>query len=85
VAAERGWEALDVLKLDIEGAEYAVIRQWLRAGTPRARCLCVEFDELHTPRKGWRERVRETMGNVESAGFQLVSVQGKGDYTFLGK
>ncbi|TNM44130.1 FkbM family methyltransferase [Nocardioides albidus] len=34
----------DVLKLDIEGAEHAVLRVMLEEGV-RPRCLCVEFDD----------------------------------------
>jgi FkbM family methyltransferase len=84
VAKELGWETIDVLKLDIEGAEYAVLSQWLEAERPAIWVICVEFDETHTPMDAqWRIRIRKQVSALESAGYVLTGVRGKGDYVFV--
>lgn len=79
-----GWDRLELLKLDIEGAEYAVLDRWLAQPRPPLRALCVEFDETHTPQDPlWRARIRARTKRLQAAGFRLVGVAGKGNYTFL--
>jgi hypothetical protein len=45
LARELGDPALDIVKMDIEGAEMAVIPDLLSSG-PLPRVLCVEFDKV---------------------------------------
>ena len=84
IAEELQWDRVDLVKLDIEGAEYKVLDQWLASGCPAARALCMEFDETHTPQdRDWRTRIRARVAGLESSGFRLAGVRGKGNYTFF--
>ncbi|WFB37526.1 FkbM family methyltransferase [Kiritimatiellota bacterium B12222] len=86
------WESLltrcggalpDVLKMDIEGAEYAVVKNILSSGRFPS-VICLEFDETHSPMDaGWRERIRGCARELVDAGYQLVGVFPKGNYTFM--
>ena len=65
--------SVDLLKLDIEGAEYDV----LPAVGPETRVLCVE---MH-PTRGVRAAVRAVRG-LRKSGFELIARRGT-DFTFL--
>lgn len=67
---ERGDDHIDLLKMDIEGSEYAVIDSLLESGVKISQ-LALEFDQPNPP---WRtERyIRRLLG----AGFELVDVDG---------
>jgi FkbM family methyltransferase len=83
LARERAHARIDLLKLDIEGAEYAVLQDLLAQGPP-VTALCVEFDETHTPQDPqWRERIAAALRSLSQAGFRLVGVAPKGNYSFL--
>lgn len=71
---EFGHSRLDLLKLDIEGAEHAVVPSLIR-GAPAPRVLCVE---LH----GGFRRALKLIRTTEAAGYDLVAVGGW-DVTFL--
>lgn len=66
---ELGHDYVDLLKLDIEGAEGPVIESLLSAGV-RPGVLCVEFDQ---PEPLWRtvRRVRD----IEAAGYSVLRVE----------
>ncbi len=72
--------SLDLLKMDIEGFEYDVLRTILRNRTP-IRQICVEFHNLHGRflsgilRYLWIIRLR-------LHGYYLISHVGTGDHTF---
>lgn len=79
---ESGHKHLDLLKLDIEGAEYRVIDSIIDNGISNT-VLCVEFDEIHNPMDSEsRIRIRKSASRLISAGYQLVHAQ-SADYTFL--
>lgn len=63
-----GHDRLDLLKLDVEGAEHETIRALLRDGI-RPRVLCVEFDQPD-PLLSTNTTVRA----LRSAGYRLVKV-----------
>lgn len=70
ILAAAGREECDVLKLDIEGAEYDVLEALCRSGEiRRARQLLVEFHH------GWTERTlqdtRDAIARVQASGFEL--------------
>lgn len=68
--ADLGHDHVDLLKMDIEGAEVEVIRDLLENG-PLPTVLCVEFDAP--------EHVRATVARVKSlhaAGYQTVKIEG---------
>jgi FkbM family methyltransferase len=73
---QQGDTELDLLKLDIEGAEYGVIRDVLGAG-PVPRILLVEFDEAHTPLdNGAGSRIRDHIRQLVAAGMRCIAVEG---------
>ena len=73
---------LSLLKLDIEGAEYEVLRSMLAANI-RPDQLLVEFDQINQPLGPlfWRELLR-TLGALRAAGYRLVRRE-RANYLFL--
>lgn len=66
-----GHDHIDFLKLDIEGAEYEVLRSII-AGDDEPKVLCVEF---HKP--GWRiQRMVESLKKLRRRGYRVVWVDG---------
>lgn len=73
---EAGHDRIDLLKLDIEGAEYEVLKAMLADGI-LPRVLCVEFDEGNIPLDGGApERISETAKALQAAGYLLVQQEG---------
>ena len=73
--AERGLRDLAVFKLDIEGAEYAVLDD-LVAGDVRPAQVLVEFDELHSPLSPLAlDRVARRIRALRAAGYALVAAE----------
>lgn len=76
VMEQQGDAGLDLLKMDIEGAEYSVIRDLLASG-PLPRLLLIEFDEAHTPLDGNADsRIGENIRQLVGAGMRCVAVEG---------
>jgi FkbM family methyltransferase len=76
--AELGHQHIDLVKLDIEGAEHRVIESILSAGI-RPSVLCTEIDQPVGPLRFWR-----TIKRVRSAGYALVAMSGW-NFTFVRK
>ncbi len=73
---QEGDGAIDLLKIDIEGAEYGVIQDITSSG-PLPRLLLVEFDEAHTPMDDKApERIRHHVALLENSGMRCVAVEG---------
>jgi len=69
--AQAGRNACDIFKLDIEGAEYAVLQALCENGDiRRARQLLVEFHHHCTDRT--LEDTRQAVARVQSSGFRLA-------------
>lgn len=73
---DRGDDHIDVLKLDIEGAEHRVIESFV-AGGVRPVVVCVEFDQP-TPTRSVLRSIRL----LEQAGYRLVHIE-LWNYTFV--
>jgi FkbM family methyltransferase len=74
--------SLDLLKLDIEGAEYAVIQSMMKAKI-RPRILCVEFDEGHHPLNFLCfSRIRTAVRQLKAYGYSVSHID-RWNYTFL--
>ena len=72
--AERGIAELALLKLDIEGAEYAVLDALLAGGLRPAQLL-VEFDELNAPQSpAVGARVGRRVRALLAEGYRLARV-----------
>lgn len=75
--------SLDLLKLDIEGAEYKVIDSIIQDNLD-IKILCVEFDESINPiDRNYAYRIKESMQKLINYGYSLVYVQGSGNYTLI--
>lgn len=74
--ASLGHDRIDMLKIDIEGAEHEVIAAMLKAGvTPTF--LNVEFDEgYHQLDSGWLDRIARTVEKLRQAGYIAVMRDG---------
>lgn len=80
---EFGHDRVDLLKLDIEGAEYRVLDSVLAAGID-VGVICVEFDEAHHPLDGDApRRIGAALERLQDAGFALVAIDAAGNYTFV--
>lgn len=70
-----GISEIDILKLDVEGAEYAIVSDILRHG-PRPRTLCFEFDELRTRLDGgYFGRIRTTIQTLKASGYRFAHIE----------
>ena len=76
IAHELGHKKIDLIKIDIEGAEFAVISDLIRHEMI-PDIMCVEFDQPCPP---WR--IHKAVRDLESAGLELVSID-LWNYTFV--
>lgn len=73
---EQGDQSLDLLKMDIEGGEYAVIDDLLSSGL-LPHFLLVEFDEAHTPLDGGAmDRMKDRIHALENANMRCIALDG---------
>ncbi len=78
-----GHAAIDLLKLDIEGAECEVIESMVNAQI-RPRIICVEFDELIQPLDlGAVGRVRRAVELLAVSGYRIYHIDWPANYTFV--
>ncbi len=79
--AERGHERIDVLKMDIEGAEYGVLDDLLAAGIYAGQVL-IEFHH-HFPGVGLGATVR-AVRQLNDAGYRIFHISPRGlEFSFL--
>jgi hypothetical protein len=72
---------IDVLKMDIEGAEYEVLTDFLASRVP-VQQLLVEFH--HRWRDVGLDRTRSAIQDLNGAGFRIFHVSASGEeYSFL--
>lgn len=71
-----GDSSIDLLKIDIEGAEYGVIEDVAESGL-LPRLLLIEFDEAHTPLDDKApERISRHIDLLVRSGMRCVAVEG---------
>ena len=81
IMANLGHERIDLLKMDIEGAEYTVLADILRNGI-QVRQLLVEFHH-RWPEIGWK-LTKKALLELNGAGFRIFSISTSGEeYSFL--
>jgi FkbM family methyltransferase len=75
ICEELSLSQIDLLKMDIEGAEYEVLRDVATHG-PHPPAICVEFDEIRNPADGqfWG-RIAEAVDVMKKAGYRLAHVE----------
>lgn len=82
IMRQNGHEALDLLKLDIEGAEYKVLQSILDDQI-FIKVLCVEYDEFFHPLDaGYRQRISQSVQQLQRAGYRMVEAY-SANYTFI--
>ena len=76
-------EQIDLLKMDIEGSEYAVLDDLIKENIPVTQ-ICVEF---HHRFKGiWLQKTKKAIENLNKNGCELVAIsETKEEYTFVYK
>jgi hypothetical protein len=82
---ELGHSRIDLLKLDIEGAEYQVVQSLLDDGID-VGILCVEFDESAANHLDTRylDRIEGALQTLLAAGFQVIAKEpGCHNYTLI--
>ncbi len=80
---QNGHSDLDLLKLDIEGAEYKVIDSIIEDKI-KIRVLCIEFDEIHTQLDDkYLHRIKTCMEKLFAFGYILVDLDYKYNMTFM--
>jgi FkbM family methyltransferase len=71
VMQRNGHDKLDLLKLDIEGAEYQVIDSIIEDKL-NIMILCVEYDERYNPLDNkYKERIKESVNKLVNFGYSL--------------
>jgi FkbM family methyltransferase len=82
IMQQQGDVSIDLLKIDIEGAEYGVIRDMITSHV-LPRMLLIEFDEAHTPLDGNAgTRIKQHIEMLVQAGMRCIAVDGS-NATFL--
>ena len=67
---------IEILKLNIEGAEYAVLED-LIGGELRPQVICVDFDEGSIPQDdGYMKRIAGAVQRLRKSGYRLLKVDG---------
>lgn len=83
IASQLGHSKIDLLKIDIEGAEYKVIDSIIKDG-PQPSIFCVEFDEYFSPIDAEaRSRIIHYVDKIISSNYSLVHSERNGNYTFV--
>jgi FkbM family methyltransferase len=80
IMSERGWQGIDLLKMDIEGTEYGVLHQMLRQRLDVSQ-ICVEFHHGPDFGRNRMETVRAILA-LRRAGYDLI-YRVQWDHTFL--
>ncbi len=80
---ELGHQRIDLLKIDIEGAEYKVIESIIEDCID-IKVICVEYDEyFNSLDVKYKDRIRASMNSLVTHGYSLICAQGNGNYTFV--
>lgn len=76
-------EYIDLLKIDIEGAEYNVIESILEDQV-KIKVLCVEFDEaFHSLDNNYMVRIKDSIAKLTEHGYKVIYGDIYHNYTFI--
>jgi FkbM family methyltransferase len=85
VMTQQGHEEIDILKLNIEGAEYNVLKTVLDAHLS-VRVILVEYDEAFFPQDDEAfSRIQHSIEKIVEAGYYLVEIESNLRCTFVRK
>jgi predicted GNAT superfamily acetyltransferase len=82
---ELNHDYLDLLKIDIEGAEYEVIKSIIQDKI-QIKVICVEFDEAnHRLDNKYLLRIITSLKALFRAGYRIIDYDNKHNYTLIRK
>lgn len=80
---ELNHEYLDLLKIDIEGAEYEVIKTIIKDKI-KIKVICVEFDEAnHKIDNKYLLRIKYSLNSLLKAGYRIIDYDTRHNYTLI--
>lgn len=81
---ELGHDHIDLLKIDIEGAEYEVLMDIVEQKIP-VHAICVEFDEnfMKNMDNHYLQRIKNSIEALQKVGFKLIYREQPFDMTFI--
>lgn len=85
ILGELGHQYIDLLKLDVEGAEYQIIKSFLLARIP-VGVLCIEFDETASNHldRDYMARIKSSIDALAAAGYRVIAQEPDcRNFTFL--
>jgi len=84
IMTELGHDHIDLLKIDIEGAEYEVLDDIVTSNIPIG-AICVEFDEnfMTNIDSNYLKRIIAAVKRLQHAGYKLAHVEKPFDMTFV--
>jgi FkbM family methyltransferase len=83
VLKENGHRRIDLLKMDIEGAEYRVVDSIIEDELDIG-IICVEYDEAWNKLdEAYVRRIRKSVSRLRKYGYSMVAVDQRCDYTFV--
>lgn len=83
IMKELGHSKIDLIKLDVEGAEHEIINSIIESGA-NIKVICIEFDEVNFNNWSSFVKIRNSIKKLLKNGYDLVYVD-NGDYTFIKK
>lgn len=78
IMKERGHKSIDLLKIDIEGAEFPVLQDIIDNNID-IKIICIE---LHKQKTGFDPNIQQTINNLAKAGFCVIDNKNM-DFTFV--
>lgn len=84
IMAELGHDHIDLLKIDIEGAEYEVLENIVAKQIP-VSAICVEFDEnfMKNIDSDYLKRIIQSVESLRKVGYKLAHIEKPFDMTFV--
>ena len=78
-----GHSKINLLKLDVEGAEYEILNSLIDDNI-NIDLICVEYDEFnHCLDHNFTDRIKESLSNLIAFGYTIIYSDSKGRYTLV--
>jgi len=78
-----GIDSIDILKLDIEGAEYKVIESIIKDNMD-VKIICIEYEEIHNPLSiNYWLRILKSISLLTKTGYSIIYLDSRFEFTFI--